>query len=195
MPTPRRVCARPSRSSARSRVTIIPTWRCISGISRVSMRPGQLRRGGAALSPQFRDRRPRVERYPERRIGKHQSRRACEFGRPAPRAAGIPAKGRRPVSGSASSRVRSGGAAQRARAGSCARLAPESAGEFRHRYPPRLDQWQAMLECQASLTTALGYRDLKPAAAGTCSPGRHRARRPLRPSALGSSRQMDARAG
>lgn len=33
----------------------------------------------------------------------------------------------------------------------------------------RLDQWQAMLECQASLTTALGYRDLKPAAAGTCS--------------------------
>jgi CHAT domain-containing protein len=33
----------------------------------------------------------------------------------------------------------------------------------------RLDQWQAMLECQASLTTALGYRDLKAAAAGSCS--------------------------
>ena len=33
----------------------------------------------------------------------------------------------------------------------------------------RLDQWQSMLECQASLTTALGYRDLKPAVAGTCS--------------------------
>ncbi len=33
----------------------------------------------------------------------------------------------------------------------------------------RLDQWQAMLECEASLTTALGYRDFKPAAAGTCS--------------------------
>jgi CHAT domain-containing protein/Tfp pilus assembly protein PilF len=33
----------------------------------------------------------------------------------------------------------------------------------------RLNQWQAMLECQASLTTALGYRDLKPAAAGRCS--------------------------
>ncbi|MGA2212264.1 MAG: CHAT domain-containing tetratricopeptide repeat protein, partial [Bryobacteraceae bacterium] len=33
----------------------------------------------------------------------------------------------------------------------------------------RLDQWQAMLECEASLTTALGYRDLKPAAAGSCS--------------------------
>jgi CHAT domain-containing protein len=32
----------------------------------------------------------------------------------------------------------------------------------------RLDQWQAMLECEASLTTALGYRDLKPAVAGTC---------------------------
>ncbi len=33
----------------------------------------------------------------------------------------------------------------------------------------RLNQWQAMLECQASLTTALGYRDFKPAVAGTCS--------------------------
>jgi CHAT domain-containing protein/Tfp pilus assembly protein PilF len=32
----------------------------------------------------------------------------------------------------------------------------------------RLNQWQAMIECQASLTTALGYRDLKPAVAGTC---------------------------
>jgi CHAT domain-containing protein len=33
----------------------------------------------------------------------------------------------------------------------------------------RLNQWQAMLECQASLTTALGYRDLQAAVAGTCS--------------------------
>lgn len=33
----------------------------------------------------------------------------------------------------------------------------------------RLTQWQDMLECQASLTTALGYRDLKPAVPGTCS--------------------------
>ncbi len=33
----------------------------------------------------------------------------------------------------------------------------------------RLNQWQAMLECESSLTTALGYRDLKPAVAGTCS--------------------------
>jgi len=33
----------------------------------------------------------------------------------------------------------------------------------------RLNQWQDMLECEGSLTTALGYRDLKPAVAGTCS--------------------------
>src|SRR5262249_45339411 len=33
----------------------------------------------------------------------------------------------------------------------------------------QFNQWQAMLECQASLTTALGYRDLKPAVVGTCS--------------------------
>jgi CHAT domain-containing protein/tetratricopeptide (TPR) repeat protein len=32
-----------------------------------------------------------------------------------------------------------------------------------------LEQWQAMLDCEASLTTALGYRDFKPAVAGTCS--------------------------
>ncbi len=32
----------------------------------------------------------------------------------------------------------------------------------------RLSQWQAIIDCQASLTTALGYRDLKPAVAGTC---------------------------
>ena len=32
----------------------------------------------------------------------------------------------------------------------------------------RLNQWQSMIECQASLTTALGYRDLKSAVAGTC---------------------------
>jgi CHAT domain-containing protein/tetratricopeptide (TPR) repeat protein len=31
-----------------------------------------------------------------------------------------------------------------------------------------LNQWQAMLDCQASLTTALGYRDLKPAVGGSC---------------------------
>jgi CHAT domain-containing protein/lipopolysaccharide biosynthesis regulator YciM len=33
----------------------------------------------------------------------------------------------------------------------------------------RFAQWQAMLECQASLTIALGYRDLKPAMVGTCA--------------------------
>jgi CHAT domain-containing protein len=33
----------------------------------------------------------------------------------------------------------------------------------------RLDAWEALLECQASLTIALGYRDLKPAAVGTCA--------------------------
>jgi len=33
----------------------------------------------------------------------------------------------------------------------------------------RLDTWEALLECQASLTIALGYRDLKPAAVGTCA--------------------------
>jgi CHAT domain-containing protein/Tfp pilus assembly protein PilF len=33
----------------------------------------------------------------------------------------------------------------------------------------RLDVWEALLECQASLTIALGYRDLKPAAVGTCA--------------------------
>ncbi|HTC32210.1 MAG TPA: CHAT domain-containing tetratricopeptide repeat protein [Bryobacteraceae bacterium] len=32
----------------------------------------------------------------------------------------------------------------------------------------RLNQWQALIECQSSLTTALGYRDLKPAVIGTC---------------------------
>jgi CHAT domain-containing protein len=32
----------------------------------------------------------------------------------------------------------------------------------------RFNQWEAMLECQASLTIALGYRDLKPAMVGTC---------------------------
>jgi len=33
----------------------------------------------------------------------------------------------------------------------------------------RLDAWEALLECEASLTIALGYRDLKPAAVGTCA--------------------------
>lgn len=33
----------------------------------------------------------------------------------------------------------------------------------------RFNQWEAMLECQASLTIALGYRDLKPAVVGMCS--------------------------
>jgi CHAT domain-containing protein len=33
----------------------------------------------------------------------------------------------------------------------------------------RFNQWEAMLECQASLTIALGYRDLKPAVVGMCA--------------------------
>ena len=33
----------------------------------------------------------------------------------------------------------------------------------------RLSEWKAMLDCESSLTTALGYRDLKPAIAGTCA--------------------------
>lgn len=33
----------------------------------------------------------------------------------------------------------------------------------------RFAQWEALLECQASLTIALGYRDLKPAVVGTCA--------------------------
>ena len=33
----------------------------------------------------------------------------------------------------------------------------------------RFDQREAMLECQASMTIALGYRDLKPAMVGTCA--------------------------
>ena len=33
----------------------------------------------------------------------------------------------------------------------------------------RLGAWEALLECEASLTIALGYRDLKPAAVGTCA--------------------------
>jgi CHAT domain-containing protein/Tfp pilus assembly protein PilF len=43
-------------------------------------------------------------------------------------------------------------------------LRANSSGEIRQ----RLNQWQAMIECQSSLTTALGYRDLKPAVTGTC---------------------------
>ncbi len=33
----------------------------------------------------------------------------------------------------------------------------------------RFNQWEAMRECQASLTLALGYRDLKPTMMGTCA--------------------------
>jgi CHAT domain-containing protein/Tfp pilus assembly protein PilF len=33
----------------------------------------------------------------------------------------------------------------------------------------RFSQWAAMLACQASLSVALGYRDLKPAVVGTCA--------------------------
>ena len=33
----------------------------------------------------------------------------------------------------------------------------------------RLNEWEAMLQCQSSLTIALGYRDLKPPVAGACS--------------------------
>ncbi len=33
----------------------------------------------------------------------------------------------------------------------------------------RFGQWEAMLACEASLTVALGYRDLKPSVVGTCS--------------------------
>src|ERR1019366_1837803 len=33
----------------------------------------------------------------------------------------------------------------------------------------RFNQREAMLECQASLTIALGYRDLKPGVVGTCA--------------------------
>src|SRR5581483_9562768 len=33
----------------------------------------------------------------------------------------------------------------------------------------RFAQWEALLACEASLTLALGYRDLKPAAIGSCS--------------------------
>ncbi len=33
----------------------------------------------------------------------------------------------------------------------------------------RFNEWESVLECQASFTIALGYRDLKPAVAGGCS--------------------------
>jgi CHAT domain-containing protein/tetratricopeptide (TPR) repeat protein len=33
----------------------------------------------------------------------------------------------------------------------------------------RFNEWEAMLQCQSSLTIALGYRDLKPAVASACS--------------------------
>lgn len=44
-------------------------------------------------------------------------------------------------------------------------LRANSAAEVRD----RLDQWQSMLECESSLTTALAYRDLKSSVAGTCA--------------------------
>jgi CHAT domain-containing protein/Tfp pilus assembly protein PilF len=44
-------------------------------------------------------------------------------------------------------------------------LRENSAAEVRD----RLGEWQTMLECESSLTTALGYRDLKSAVAGTCA--------------------------
>jgi CHAT domain-containing protein len=43
-------------------------------------------------------------------------------------------------------------------------LRDNSAGDVR----ARLSEWQTMLECESSLTTALGYRDLKSAVAGAC---------------------------
>lgn len=44
------------------------------------------------------------------------------------------------------------------------KLRESSASDVRE----RLNQWQNILECESSLTTALGYRDLKPAVSGTC---------------------------
>jgi CHAT domain-containing protein/tetratricopeptide (TPR) repeat protein len=44
-------------------------------------------------------------------------------------------------------------------------LREDSAADVR----ARLIDWQTMLECESSLTTALGYRDLKSAVAGTCA--------------------------
>ncbi|MGA2881628.1 MAG: CHAT domain-containing tetratricopeptide repeat protein [Bryobacteraceae bacterium] len=44
-------------------------------------------------------------------------------------------------------------------------LREDSAADVR----TRLSEWQTMLECESSLTTALGYRDLKSAIAGTCA--------------------------
>lgn len=44
-------------------------------------------------------------------------------------------------------------------------LREDSAADVR----ARLAEWQTMLECESSLTTSLGYRDLKSAVAGTCA--------------------------
>ena len=44
-------------------------------------------------------------------------------------------------------------------------LREDSAADVR----ARLAEWQTTLECESSLTTALGYRDLKSAVAGTCA--------------------------
>jgi len=45
------------------------------------------------------------------------------------------------------------------------RLAASPDAQIRKRF----NEWEAMLECQSSLTIALGYRDLKPAVAGACA--------------------------
>lgn len=45
------------------------------------------------------------------------------------------------------------------------RLAATSDPDLRRRF----GEWEAMLQCQASLTIALGYRDLKPAVASACA--------------------------
>ena len=44
-------------------------------------------------------------------------------------------------------------------------LLEDSTGNVRK----RVAEWQGMLECEASITTALGYRDLKPAVTGGCT--------------------------
>ncbi len=53
------------------------------------------------------------------------------------------------------------------------------------------DEWQAMLECRTSLTVALGYRDLKPGLAGSCSLRGTDSRRTVRAAPERSPRAMD----
>ena len=59
----------------------------------------------------------------------------------------------------------------------------------------RFNQREAMLECQASLTIALGYRDLKPAVVGTCALPGTELDGPLRAPAPRPARQLDRRFG